>query len=172
MRKYFLFSLFLLCGSLLYSQQIVRIGILDYSKVISSLSSGDSRALQEIDRLVKNYEEGLDNIRKDIAALEEKKLYHASQGDDFNALKMDEQIIKKREYMNEYSRVRIQNIEDRKKRIMLSPEFLVQILREIEYIAESEGFSMVFNSKDPNLIWWSQSVDITDLVIKRLAPKN
>ncbi|MCL2705049.1 MAG: OmpH family outer membrane protein [Spirochaetaceae bacterium] len=172
MRKYLFFTLFLLSGSLLYSQQIVRIGVLDYSKVISSLSSGDSRALQEIDRLVKSYEEGLDNIRKDIASLEEKKLYFASQGDDFNALKMEEQITKKREYMNEYSRVRLQNIEDRKKRIMLSPEFLVQILREIEYIAESEGFSMVLNSRDPNLIWWSQSVDITDLVIKRLAPKN
>ncbi len=171
MRKYFLLIIFLLSGPLLYSQQIVKIGVLDYSKVISSLS-GDSRALQEIDRLVKNYEEGLDTIKKEIVSLDEKKLYYANQGDDFSVLKMDEQIAKKREYMNEYSRVRLQNIEERKKKIMVSPEFLVQVLREIEYVAESEGYSMIFNSKDQNLIWWSQSVDITDLVIKRLKPKN
>ncbi|MCL2792616.1 MAG: OmpH family outer membrane protein [Spirochaetaceae bacterium] len=171
MRKFFLFILFLLCGSLLYSQQIVRIGVLDYSRVISTLST-DTRALQEIDRLVRNYEEGLNNIRRDISSLEERRLHFLSQGDDINALRMEEQISRRREYMNEYTRVRLQQIEDRRRRIMVSPEFLAQILREIEFIAESEGYSMVFNSQDPNLIWWSHTVDITDLVIRRLRPRN
>ena len=171
MRKYFLFILFFLCGSLLHSQHIVRIGVLDYSRVISTLST-DTRALQEIDRLVRAYEEGLNNIRREIASLEERRLQFLSQSDDINALRIEEQIGKRREYMNEFSRIRLQNIEERRRRIMVSPEFLAQVLREIEFIAESEGFSMILNSQDPNLIWWSHTVDITDLVIRRLRPRN
>ena len=173
MRKYLLFILFLFCGSFLYSQhsqQIVRIGVLDYSRVISSLSSADSRGLQEIERLQKNYEDGLNKIRTEISDLEERRLNFIANGDDTNALRVEEQIRKRREYMNEYSRVNLQRIEERKRRV-ISPEFLAQILKEIEFVAESEGYSMVFNSRDPNLIWWSHSVDITELVIRRLRAR-
>ena len=172
MRKYFLLVLFLLSASLLYSQQLVRIGVLDLARVASTLSAGDSRALQEIDRLVRNFEEGLNNRRRDIDALEERRLHFILQSDEFNASRIEQQITNRREEMERYRSERHQYIENRRSRIGQSPEFFARILREIEFIAESEGFSMVFNSHDPNLLWWSKSVDITDLVINRLRPRN
>ena len=85
---------------------------------------------------------------------------------------MDEQIGKKEEYLKEYSRVRLKSIEDRRSRVMVSPEFLGEVLDKIEFVAESEGYSIIFNSRDPNLIWWSQTVDITDKVIQILKTRN
>ncbi len=167
MKKYSAFLFLLFTAVYAYSEQIPKIGIVNYSKVLSSVS-GDSRAIQEVERLVKNYEDGVAVIKNEITSLEERKLYFLNSNDEYNALKMDEQIEKKQQYLREYSRLKLANIEDRKKHFMSSPELLGEILDKIEYIAESEGYSIIFNSKDPDLIWWSQSVDITDLLIEKL----
>lgn len=171
MKKYFLIVFFLFAAAAAFSDQIPKIGIINYTRVMSEIS-GSSRALQEIDRMIKSYEDGIASIRKDIATLEERKLYYLNSNDEFNALKMDEQIGKKEEYLKEYSRVRLKSIEDRRSRVMVSPEFLGEVLDKIEFVAESEGYSIIFNSRDPNLIWWSQTVDITDKVIQILKTRN
>jgi len=171
MKKYILILVLLFTAFSVFPQQITKIGIINYSKVISSIS-GDSRALQEIERLIKSYEEGVSAIKNDITSLEERKLYYSNLNDEMNVLKMDEQINKKQQYLKEYSRLKLANIEERKKRLMMSAEFLGEILDKIEYIAETEGYSVILNSKDPDLIWWSHSVDITDMVIEKMNPKN
>ncbi|MCL2294777.1 MAG: OmpH family outer membrane protein [Spirochaetes bacterium] len=171
MRKYFLLILFLLCGSYLHSQQIVRVGVLDFNRVVSTIA-GDPRTLQEIERLVRNFEEGLNNFNIEIAELEDRRQNFLHNGDNFSASRVEQQITRRREELARFTRDRTREIENRRSRINQSPEVLARILREIEHIAESQGFSMVFNSQDPNLIWWSKSVDITDLVINRLRPRN
>ena len=166
-----LMFLFLISVVSVFSEQIPKIGIINYSKVLSSFS-GDSRALQEIQKMITSYEEGVNVIKNEITSLEERLLYYKNINDEMNTLKMEEQIEKKQLYLKEYSRLKINNIEDRKKRLVSSPEFLGEILDKIEFVAESEGFSIIMNSRDPDLIWWSQSVDITDLVIERINQKN
>lgn len=170
-KKLMLIILFFTVSVTLFSEAIPKIGIINYSKLISSFSKS-SYAMQEIDRLTKSYEDGVASIQKDISALEERKLYYSTLDDNFNVLKMDEQVEIKKKYLQEYSRLRLKNIKDKQNNIFESPAFLREVLRKIEYIAESEGYSAIFNSKDPYLIWWSQSVDITDLVIEQLNPKN
>ncbi|MDX9801093.1 MAG: OmpH family outer membrane protein [Spirochaetia bacterium] len=171
MKKKLLVMVLLFSALSLYPQQITKIGIINYSKVISSIS-GDSRALQEIERLIKSYEEGVAAIKNDITALEERKLYYTNLNNEMDVLKMDEQINKKQQYLKEYSRLKLANIEERKKRMMMSTEFLGEILDKIENIAETEGFSVIMNSRDPDLIWWSHSVDITDKVIEKINQVN
>ncbi len=168
MKKIFPFILFLIySASFISSEQIAKIGIINYSKIVSAYS-GDSRALQDIERMIKSYEDGVSSIKDDIYKLEEKKLYYQSNNDEINALKTEDMIEKKKNYLKEYSRLKLTNIETKKKRLIQSTEFLSEILEKIEYIAESEGYSIILNSKDPDIIWWSQTVDITDLVIEKL----
>lgn len=170
-KKLMLIILFFTVSVTLFSQVIPKIGIINYSKLISSFSKS-SYAIQEVDRLTKSYEAGVAAIQKDIAALGERKLYYSTLDDNFNVLKMDEQIDKKKIYLQEYSRLRLKNIRDKQNNIFESSAFLREVLEKIEHVAESEGYSVVYNSKDPYLIWWSQSVDITDLVIEKLNQKK
>lgn len=163
----FLLIFLIIAASFVSAEQIAKIGIINYSKIVSAYS-GDSRSLQEIERMIKNYEDGVSSIKDDIYKLQERKLYYQNSNDDISALRIEEQIEKKKNYLKEYSRLRLSKIENKKSSLIQSTEFLSKILEKIEYIAESEGYSIIFNSKDPNIIWWSQTVDITDLVIERL----
>ena len=168
MKKYFLLiSFFIFSVFFVSAEQIAKIGIINYSKIVSSYS-GDSRSLREIERMIKSYEDGVSSIKEDIHNLQERKLYYQNNNDDINVLKYEEQIEKKKDYLKEYSRLKLSKIEEKKSKLIQSTEFLSEILEKIEYIAESEGYSIIFNSKDPDIIWWSQTVDITDLVIERL----
>ncbi len=172
MKKYLLIILiFFIYVSFTSAEQIAKIGIINYSKIISAYS-GDSRSLREIERMIKNYEDGVSSIKDDIYKLQERKLFYQNNNDDINVLKYEEKIEKKKEYLKEYSKLKRSKIEAKKNKLIQSAEFLSKILEKIEYIAESEGYSIIFNSKDPNIIWWSQTVDITDLVIEKLkAPR-
>ena len=168
MKKTFLIIIILISASAFVSaEQIAKIGIINYSKIVSAYS-GDSRSLRDIERMIKSYEDGVSSIKEDIYNLQERKLYYQNNNDEINVLKYEDQIEKKKDYLKEYSRLKLSKIEAKKSRLIQSQEFLSQILDKIEYIAESEGYSIIFNSKDPNIIWWSETVDITDLVIEKL----
>jgi Skp family chaperone for outer membrane proteins len=39
-------------------------------------------------------------------------------------------------------------------------------------VAESLGYTLVFDTTNQNLVWWAQSVDITQQVIDRLRATN
>ena len=44
---------------------------------------------------------------------------------------------------------------------------------EINRLAENEGYSMVLSLQNSDsILWYSQSVDITDLLIERLSKKK
>lgn len=166
-KTFFIIILIFTAVSFISAEQISKIGIINYSRIVSAYS-GDSRSLREIERMMKSYEDGVSSIKEDIYKLQERKLYYQNSNDELNVLKIEEQIEKKKDYLKEYSRLKISKIEAKKSTLIQSAEFLSEILEKIEYIAESEGYSIIFNSKDPNIIWWSQTVDITDLVIEKL----
>lgn len=42
------------------------------------------------------------------------------------------------------------------------------IRRAVAYVAESSGASIVFDSQDPNLLWFTKDVDITQKVVSRI----
>jgi len=62
-------------------------------------------------------------------------------------------------------------LENEKKKLMQSGSFLDQVYDEIRYIAESEGYSMVLE-KNNNILWFSNTIDITDKLITNLQKKQ
>jgi len=63
-------------------------------------------------------------------------------------------------------------LAEQKKDLTQSSEFLQQMLDEIKFIAESEGYSIVLSLKEGSgIIWNSPTVDISDLVIQSLMTK-
>ena len=128
MKKHLLLILFFISAALnLSAEQISKIGIINYSKIVSAYS-GDSRSLREIERMIKSYEDGVSSIKDDIYRLQERKLFYQNSNDEINVLKYEEQIEKKKEYLKEYSRLKLSKIEEKKSKLIQSAEFLSKIL--------------------------------------------
>jgi hypothetical protein len=104
-------------------------------------------------------------LQGEIQDLEERKLDAENRGNSRDALELDSVIQDKKRYYQEYVRVRGNQIQQAAANLGSSNALASEILREIQYVAESNGFSLVLKRSDPNLLWWSYEVDITELVL-------
>ena len=150
-----------------FSEQLSQIAVIDLSKIVSNYFK-ESQAWRELEEMTEQYEEEKEAILEELDQLEEKKIEALNEGEDEEALKIDDEIFSKKEYLQEYSRIKYNQIQKKRNSLVESPTFLSEILNVIKYIAENEGYSVVMRSRDPDLMWWSSEVDITDMVLQRL----
>jgi outer membrane protein len=61
-----------------------------------------------------------------------------------------------------------ERIESKKNTLLTSSDFSREIIKAVEYVAENEGFSIVFRKKDPNILYYNYEVDITEKVLEYL----
>ena len=155
----------------LSAEQITKVAVLDYTRILSAFYA-DSAEARRIDELKTVFAEDVRRLQSEIQILEEKKLEAENRGDSRNALDLDSTIQDKKQYYQEYVRVRGNQIQQSAANLGSSNELAREILKEIQYIAESNGYSIVIKRSDTNLLWWSYEVDITDLVLQRLMRSN
>ena len=151
----------------IYAEQITRVAVLDYARILSSFYNNSSEA-QRIESLKKNFASEVREIQDDIQKLEEKKLDAEDSDDSVEILELDRQIEDKKQYYREYVRVRGNQIQKAVSNLSSSNAVAGEILNAIQYVAESGGYSVVIKRSDSGLIWWSYSIDITENVLKRL----
>jgi outer membrane protein len=150
-----------------WSEQLSKIAVIDLSEIVSSYYK-ESAAWRELEELTKKYEEEKDSILEEISQLESRRVEAIKEGDDQEELRLDDEIFKKKEYLQEYTRIKFNQIQKMRNSLVESPTFLSAILREIRVVASLEGYTMVMRTNDPDLMWWSPEIDITPLVIERL----
>ncbi len=170
MKKTLLFLLvFFATVSVYAQQQIPKIGIIDYSKIVQKMMP-NSDQLQEIKNIKQAIEDETAAIEKEIATLEKEKATAArkSHFSDAAEEEIDEQISSLRYYLKQFTEEKNRELESRKALVPDTTEIITKIVNQIQYVAESEGYSVIFDSKDKNIIWWTHSVDITDLVMRKL----
>lgn len=149
------------------ADQFTQIGIIDLSEIISNYFL-ESRAYRELEQMRSEFEDDRQRITDEIVQLEQRKLKAENLGQESTVLRLEDEIFEKKEYLREYTRIKYNQIKKKQESLLESSSFLGEILKEVQYIAESEGYSIVFRAKDPNIVWWSQAVDITDKVLERL----
>jgi len=151
----------------LSAEQITKVAVLDYTRILSAFYA-DSAEARRIDEMKTVFAQEVRRLQEEIQGLEERKLEAENRGDSRSALDLDSTIQDKKQYYQEYVRVRGNQIQQAAVNLGSSNELAREILKEIQYIAESNGYSIVLKRSDPNLLWWSYEVDITDLVLQRL----
>jgi Outer membrane protein len=153
----------------LYSQQLTRFAVVDLPKVYSAYFR-DSRQVRELEERSAAIQAEIDKMTKEIQELRLKRIELVNQGDQMGALRLENEINRKSEFLREYYTVKTAELEEQRRNLAQSDSFLKQVYDEIRSIAESEGYSMVLNMKDA--FWYSPTVDITDKVIQNLANKS
>ena len=171
MRHCFLAVLGLLCVFPVFAEQLTTVGIVDVTKV-STAFFRDSQAVRELEDLTSRLQREIDGITAEINQLKDRKLQAENAGDQNRVLKLDEEIYNKQNYLRDYFRIKNAQLQERRNRLAESSSFLAQLQQAIAFVAEDQGYNVIIKSTDPNLLWWSRQVDITDLVIAELLKKS
>jgi outer membrane protein len=174
MRKtFFIFVLFvgLLPVIKIQAQQLTRFAVVDIDKVNVAFFR-DSKAYRDWQDQSERVQKEIDRMDKEIQDLKSARFAADERGDKEQALKLEDEARKRYDYMIEYYRTKTAELESMRNNLVQSESFYKQVNEEIRFIAESEGYTMVLNSKDPNILWFSASVDITDKLIQNLRSKR
>jgi outer membrane protein len=173
MKKRYPIVFFLLClgGLPLESQQLTRFAVVDLPKVYVAFFR-DSRAVREFEERSARVQAEIDRMNGEIQSLRNAQINAENRGEQDQALRLENEIYRKSEFLKEYYKLKTAELEDQKKKLTQSGTFLEQVYDEIRFIAESEGYSMVLNLKEnTGILWYSPTVDITDKLIQNLLTK-
>jgi outer membrane protein len=158
-----------------WAQQLSRVAVVDLMRILDS-SYTNSKAVRDYEEKKRNVQTDLDKMQQEVKALQQKKLDAQAQGNQATEKDLNTQIAAKLEYIKSYYKVKSDELEAEKKKILESDEFAQDIYAQIQRTAELEGYSLVIDWKRASelraVLWYSPSIDITDKVIAALAAKQ
>ncbi|MDA8424669.1 MAG: OmpH family outer membrane protein [Treponema sp.] len=154
------------------AQQITRIAVVDLSRVIETYSK-DSGAWKAFEQKKSQIQSDIDRMGTEIKQLQAQKLQADQSGDSQSSLQLETQIYNKTKFLREYIQTKQSELDDESRRLAASSEFVQTVYKQIQDIAQSDGYSMVLNLKSSDsvmnsVIWYSPMIDITDKVIAAL----
>jgi len=149
------------------AELITKVAVLDYARLLSAFYV-DSAEARRIEKMKKDFANEVRKLQDEIQNLEERKITAMSRGNVRDELDLENKIQEKKQYYQEYVRIKGNQIQQAVTGLGSSNELARAILDEIQFVAEMNGFSIVLNRADPNLLWWGYEVDITDLVLQQL----
>jgi outer membrane protein len=170
MKRISVFFVLLIGAALsLGAQQLTRFAVVDLSRVYTSFLRR-SQAVREFEERSKKIQAEVDRLQKDYQQTRSQYADAQARGDTETALRLETEVYRKSEFIKEYYQAKTAEIESQRAQLATSDSFLRQVMNEIRFVAESEGYTMVLNMRDSNsIVWYSPAVDITDKVIARLS---
>ncbi len=152
-----------------FAQQITKFGVVDTSKVYSAYFR-NSAPIRNYEKKKAEFQEEIDKRTQELKTLQQKKLEYQKNGNESQALKIEAEITKKTDYLTEYTNAKNVELESMLKSLETSDEFYKKLYSTLGQIAESGGYSMILSLQASNsILWYSNSVDITDQVIQKLG---
>lgn len=171
LKRVFVFIL-LNASCLLYGQQLTRFAVVDLSKIYIAYFN-DSRAVRDFEERSARVQSEIDRRTKEIQEIRARQAEAVMQNNQSEATRLETQLYRLTQAVNDYYQAQTAILEDQKKRLMQPGSFMNQVHDEIRYIAESEGYSMVLSMNDnTGIVWFSSTVDITDRVIQSLRTRS
>ncbi len=149
-----------------WGEQLTTVAIIDITQVYNSFYR-DSQQVRELENLRRQYQQEIESNRRELQRLEDQRVEAENRGDDVRVDELDQQILEKRQFLQDLAARRQRQLDVREENLV-SDDFLDQLLDAIEFVAESEGYTVVLRRDTEGLQWWSSAVDISDLVLDRL----
>jgi outer membrane protein len=161
-------GMLVMCACLAQAEQLTTVGVIDIARV-SAVFFRDSSALRELEDMTVKVQAELDAVTREINQLREKKLTAERAGNRGDVLRIDEEISAKTSYIKDYYRIKSAQIQERRAKLTESSAFLTEIQKAIAFVAEEQGYNIILKNSDPDMIWWSKQIDITERVIEYLS---
>jgi outer membrane protein len=169
MRRWML-GLLLVPAMTLGAQSVTRVGICDWTRVLNS-SFKETKAYRDYfdtrDRILKDQAA----IEQGISDLENRKLEADRSGDKPLSLQLEKQIADQRSYLDDFRRIKGDQLKTQAARITSSTDFVRQMIDVVKMISEAEGLALVIKSDGPGadlILYNIPEIDITDKVIAEI----
>lgn len=154
------------------AEQLTTVAVVDLSKVTTAFFA-ESQAVRDLKKKADDLRAEIAQQQNDIQQLQQQKLAADQRGDRSTSLQLEDQINKKQDFLQEFRRIKQDELNRQQKNLLQSNSaFYSQMYTAVSYVAESLGYSVVLDISNPNLLWWSPTVDITNQVIDRLRSNN
>lgn len=153
--------------SAVFGEQLSKIGVIDFNSIYENFFK-ESSAWRVIDQIDETYSQYMAAKKDELDILEEKKMIAINTGNEREELQFEAEIYDLKEHLRNYHDFMSMRRQREIEKIRESDTFAAEIVEAISYIAENEGFSAIFRSDDPNLLWYSIEVDVTEKVLERL----
>jgi len=167
------FAVLLACGvaAVLPAQMLTRFAVVDLSRVYSVFFM-DSAPVRALEARSAEVQAEINRMTQEIQGMQAARAAALAAGDQTQALRLEEQMRGRTEFLREFHAVRTAELEAERRALSQADNFLRDIYSEIRFVAEREGFSMVFDlGATPGVLWFSPTVDITDSLIQRLQSR-
>lgn len=148
------------------AEQLTTVGIVDINRVYNSFYR-DSQAVRELERLRREYQNEINDQVEELETLRDRRARAEQLGNERRVEDLDQEIIELQRFLEDLTRRRRAQLESRQQDL-LSDEFLQQLQEAIQFVAESEGYTVVLRTDQQGLQWWSAEVDISEQVVQRL----
>lgn len=156
------------------AQQITRIAVVDLQKVIMAYSQ-EGQAFKDFELKKAQIQAEIERLVDEVKKLQVQKLEADKVGDRQTAQKLQAEINQKTDFVKDYVRVKQAELDADAQQLSASSDFVQRVYRQIQQISEAEGYSLVLNLKSADsvmssVVWYSTQIDITEEVIRALAP--
>lgn len=157
------------------AQQITRIAVVDLQKIIMTYSK-DGAPLRDFESKKAQIQAEIDKMGEEIKRLQAQKVEADRVGDKTSSLRLETEVYSKTQYLRDFARAKQAELDDLAKKLGSSNQFTQLVYRQIQQVAETEGFSLVLNLRSADsvmsaVVWYSPMIDITDKVTQALIGK-
>ena len=170
MKRTALAAAFALAALGLAAQQVTKVGICDFSRVLNT-SYKESKSVREFYDAQQVIKKEQASIEKEISDLENQRLEAEKAGSKDLVLQLDKRLADKRRYLDDYRKIKGDWVRQQAERILGSSNFLRDILDVVKVIAEGEGMALVVRSDGAGadlILYNIPEIDITEKVIKEI----
>jgi outer membrane protein len=150
----------------LSAEQLTTVGIVDINRIYNSFYR-DSQAVRDLERVRREYQQEINDQVRELESLRDRRARMADLGNEGRVEELDEEIAEMQRFLEDLTQRRRRQLADRQDALM-SNEFLQQLQEAIQWVAESEGYTVVLRTDQQGLQWWAAEVDISDKVVQRL----
>ena len=148
------------------AQQLSSVGVVNINQVYNSFYR-DSQAVRDLERLRRQYQQEIDDQVRELENLQDRRFSAQEAGNERRAEQLEDQIIELQRFLEDLTSRRRQQLAARQTQL-LSDEFLQRMQNAIQYVAETEGYTVILRSDTEGMQWWSSEVDVSELVLQRL----
>lgn len=156
-------------GSKIFAQQITKFAVVDTDRIYQSYYKSTNQ-LRTYEAKKTEFQKEIDKRTDELQKLQQLKLTYEKAGDQANAKATSEEISKKTQSLTDYINAKNIELDNLKNNLKKNDTFYQKLYAALAKIAEKNGYSMVLSLQDStSILWYSNSVDITNEVILELG---
>ena len=163
------FATLLLCFSAtVSSDQLSKIAVVDFQEIADNFPRS-TPAYNKLLLLKSDYDVDLEGYRVELNNRKQELLEAKEEGNDLRIAEFERNVASYEAFIREWQEIKIEEIVIAQNEFLQGTDIALDILKAIEYVAINEGYTLVLDANaTTTVIWWSEEIDITDLVIQRL----